>query len=375
MYKEYLVGKHILRLPQDHLLDTYQLQHKRYDTNLAYIAKEVFSKYPRSCSIDIGANIGSTAALIQEHQQVKVLCIEGNPEFLEYLDFNASVIGNIVVEKCFVGKDNSFINLQYISSRNGTASIISSLSNSDLQREQEQSGCNPNTSQVMRSLSSILQKHNDFRNAKLLKIDTDGYDFIIIQQSIDIILELCPVIYFEYDISFDKYEGCKVGLETIDLLISKGYNRFIVYDNYGNYLISLSDPSLDSFVDLNSYLVSNHFKSNNPAIYYLDICAFSDKDRDLFDRIRNIEISYDLLEIVGTYEKNKSVVQPLSSDEIFKDKKGTQSSITEMLKDAEDLRNIIASMEKTKFWKLRTKWLKIKNNLRKTTLKITNFFN
>jgi FkbM family methyltransferase len=358
IYKEYLVGKHILRLPQDHLLDIYQLKYKRYDTNLAYIAKEVFSKYPDSCGIDIGANVGSTAALIQEYQQVKVLCIEGNPEFLEYLDFNASVIGNVIIEKCFVGKDNSFINLQYISTRNGTASIVSSLSNSSFQ--QEQSGCIPDTAQIMRSLSSILEEHNNFRNAKLLKIDTDGYDFTIIQQSIDIILELCPVIYFEYDISFDKYEGCKAGLETIGLLLSQGYNKFIVYDNYGNYLISLSNPSLDSFVDLNSCLVSNHFESGNPAIYYLDICAFSDKDCDLFDRVRTIETSYDLVETVDRYEKSKCITQSLSSDRIFEDTKGTQYNITEILKEAEELRNIIASMEKTKFWKLRTKWLEIK---------------
>jgi FkbM family methyltransferase len=360
MYKEYLVGKYILRLPQDHLLDTYQSQHKRYDTNLAYIAKEIFSKYPHSCSIDIGANIGSTAALIQEHQQVKVLCIEGNPEFLEYLDFNASVIGSVVVEKCFVGKDNSFINLQYISSKNGTASIVSSLSNSNFQQEQERSEYISNTSQIIRSLSSILQRHNDFRNAKLLKIDTDGYDFTIIQQSIDIILELCPVIYFEYDISFDKYEGCKAGLETIELLLSKGYKKFIVYDNYGNYLISLANPSLDSFVDLNSCLVSNHFKSGSTAIYYLDICAFSDEDCDLFDRVRNIETSYDLVETVDSYEKSKCIAQSLSSSKIFEDKKATQYSVNEILKDAEDLQNIIAFMGKTKFWKLITKWLKVK---------------
>ncbi len=361
MYKEYLVGKHILRLPQDHLLDTYQLQHKRYDTNLAYIAKEVFSKYPHSSSIDIGANIGSTAALIQEYQQVKVLCVEGNPEFLEYLEFNASAIGNIVIEKCFVGKDNSLINLQDISSRNGTASIINSLeSNSDFQRKQEQSGHVSNTSQVVRSLSSILQEHNNFRNAKLLKIDTDGYDFTIIQQSIDIILELCPVIYFEYDISFEKYAGCKAGLDTIDLLLSKGYNKFIVYDNYGNYLISLSSPNLDSFVDLNSWLVSNHFKSGSIAIYYLDICAFSDKDNDLFDRIRQIEIGYDLVEIVDIYEKSKYTTQSLNSTKIIEDKEDESCSITEILKEVEDLRNIIISMKGTKFWKLRTKWLEIK---------------
>jgi FkbM family methyltransferase len=337
MYKEYLVNKHVLRLPEDHLLDTYQLQHKRYDTNLAYIAREIFSKYPHSCSIDIGANIGSTAALIQECQQVKVLCIEGNPDFLEYLDFNASVIGNIVIEKCFVGNDNNLINLQYISSKNGTASVINAVeSNSDFQQRQEQSECISGGTQIVRSLSSILQRHNDFKNAKLLKIDTDGYDFNIIKQSIDIILELRPVIYFEYDISFEKYEGCKSALETIEILLANGYSRFIVYDNYGNYLISLSDPSLDSFIDLNSCLVSNHFKSGNTAIYYLDICAFSDEDNDLFDRVREIEIGYDLVEVVDRHENNR----------------------------AEKSQDTIVSMKITNLGKLKTKWLEIKKILK-----------
>jgi FkbM family methyltransferase len=361
MYKEYLVGKHVLRLPQDHLLDTYQLKYKRYDTNLAYIAKEVFLKYSHSCSIDIGANIGSTAALIQECQPVKVLCIEGNPDFLEYLEFNAAVIGNVAIEKCFVGKDNSFVNLQYISSRNGTASIINSLeSNSGFQGERAQSRYITSGSQVVRSLSSILQNHHDFRNAKLLKIDTDGYDFAIIRQSIDIITELRPIIYFEYDISFEKYEGCKAGLDTIALLLSKGYQKFIIYDNYGNYLISLSNPSLDSFIDLNSCLVSNNFESGSTAIYYLDICAFSSEDHDLFDRVRNIEIDYNIVEIVDRYEKNKCTIQPLNPTKILEDKADRLYKVSEILKEVEDLRNIIASMERTKFWKLRTKWLGIK---------------
>jgi FkbM family methyltransferase len=285
MYKYYLVGRHCIRLPQDHALDRYQAQWKRYDTSLGYIAREVFQKYPHSSSIDIGANVGDTAALIQKHQDVPVLCIEGNPEFLEYLDFNASIIGNVVNVRCFVGKDGAVVDLDNMSSQNGTASIVNAISSDTIVLEKPSETA---TAQIVSSLSSILQKHSSFQNAKLLKTDTDGYDFTIIQQSIDVISKLRPVIHFEYDVCFTT-AGCQEALDTVEMLFTNGYNKFIVYDNFGNYLMSFSSPTLENFVDLNSYLISNRIKSGTPAVYYLDICAFTNEDSDLFEKIRKIE--------------------------------------------------------------------------------------
>jgi FkbM family methyltransferase len=285
MYKEYFVGRHYLRLPQNHALERYQSQWRRYDTSLGYIAKEVFQKYPHSSSIDIGANVGDTAALIQKNQSVPVLCIEGNPEFLEYLDFNASVIGNTIIERCFVGNDGKTVDLQQMSSQNGTASMVNAINSGTITLDKLSDS---STSQVVKSLSSILKKHSAFQNAKLLKTDTDGYDFTILQQSIDVIAKLRPVIHFEYDVCF-KDEGCQEAIDTIEVLFASGYKKFIAYDNFGNYLISFSNANLDNFIDLNSYLISNRIKSGTPAVYYLDICAFTNEDSDLFETIRKME--------------------------------------------------------------------------------------
>jgi FkbM family methyltransferase len=297
MDKQYLVGSHYLRLPQDHPLDAYQAQWHRYDTSLGYIARQIFHKYPHSSCIDIGANVGDTAALIQLYQDVPVLCIEGNPEFLQYLDFNAAIVGNIAIERCFVGEDGATVNLHQISSQNGTASIFNALSSASIVPAHSENLVAK--SQAVNSLFSILKKHDSFQNAKLLKTDTDGCDFSIIQQSIDVIVKLRPVIYFEYDISF-KREGYTEALETIELLFANGYHKFIVYDNFGNYLISFSSANTDNFIDLNAYLISNHFKSGNIAIYYLDICAFTDEDSDLFAQIRKIETD---ASIIGVAKK------------------------------------------------------------------------
>ncbi|HAZ47444.1 MAG TPA: hypothetical protein DDW76_13250 [Cyanobacteria bacterium UBA11369] len=143
-----------------------------------------------------------------------------------------------------------------------------------------------------KSLASILSHYPSFQNSKLLKIDTDGFDFYIIQTSIEFINKLCPVLYFEYDITFN-HKGEEAGLETIQTLFDIGYEYFIVYDNYGNYLISLSNQEYDRFLDLTAYLASNRKKSGTPAVHYFDICAFTDNDIDLFEAIRLMEINLD----------------------------------------------------------------------------------
>ena len=276
MPKEYIIGRHQLLLPDDHQLDQYQAGWHRYDTALGYIAQVIFQKYPQASAIDIGANIGDSSALIQTYQDVPVLCIEGNPEFIEYLHHNAALIGNIEVEESFVGNDGDIVNFENMDSHDGTASIVNAVNSDGLFLTE------------LKSLEKILQEHPTFQNSKLLKIDTDGFDFSIIQTSISVIGNLSPVLFFEYDIFFTS-DARDESLKTLQVLFECGYQSFIVYDNYGNYLLSLTSQDYDKFIDLNTYLFSNRFASGITAVYYLDICAFAEADTDLFEKIRQME--------------------------------------------------------------------------------------
>lgn len=276
--KEYQIGRYQIVLPPDHLLERYQSTWLRYDTALGYIAGVVFQKYPTSSAIDIGANVGDSAALIRKYLDVPVLCVEGNPEFIEYLKQNALRIGGIEIEQCFVGNDGELVNLERLASSGGTASIVNAIASVGSAIVQTS------------SLASILERHPSFQNSKLLKIDTDGFDFFIIQTSIDAISKLFPVLYFEYDITFTA-NGEAAGLETIQTLVDLGYEYFAVYDNYGNYLISLSNQEYDRFIDLTAYLASNRKRNGTPSVYYFDIAAFTNNDVDLFEEIRQMEIN------------------------------------------------------------------------------------
>ena len=276
--KKYKVANHEILLPIDHMLDRYQNRWKRYDTVLGDISKIIFTKYRNSTAIDIGANVGDSAALINKYVNVPILCVEGHPDFIPFLKHNASIIGDIEVAPYFIGKDDQTISLDNVSSKGGTASITSATTSES-----------PENNIKLKSLKSILDAYSQFRQPKLLKIDCNGFDFEIILDSIETIKSIRPVICFEYDISF-RSSSINEAISTIDKLIESDYAHFLIYDNFGNYLISINNNVRDRFDDLNHCLKCNRYQSGEVAIYYLDVYAFHRYDYGLFIEARKMEL-------------------------------------------------------------------------------------
>lgn len=108
--REYAVGPYTIMLPVGHRLDSYQKTYKRYDIALGEIANIIAQKYPNMTALDIGANIGDSAALICKYQKIPVLCIEGDKHFIPLLRENSARIGaHIIIEECFIGADTQYI--------------------------------------------------------------------------------------------------------------------------------------------------------------------------------------------------------------------------------------------------------------------------
>jgi len=149
-----------------------------------------------------------------------------------------------------VGADGSVVDLERMLTGGGTASVVDAVSSYA-----------PRSSE-MKSLRTILRLHPDFSRAKLLKSDTDGSDFSIIGSSAEVISELRPVLHFEYDTGFTP-DGEAEALAAVKCLFEIGYRYFLVYDNFGNYLISLAAPDIERFVDLNTCLASNRTKKRH----------------------------------------------------------------------------------------------------------------
>jgi|SRR5450432_1258865 len=256
------IGNHELLLPLNHRLPWTFKNNPLYSKNLGRISKYITKFHPGGITIlDIGANIGDSAFLLRENEDNNtIICIEGNPEYLELLKVNIKQLKHVEIVESFVGSN----------SENKLAEVISDGKGSSFVKE----SMDGHSTQYL-SLADIIRATcgNDFKNG-LLKIDTDGYDCQIIKGNIDCIKIFKPVIFFEYAPAWFP-EGKDSQSDIFKFLSDNGYAYFIFYDGIGNYLISCGMNDLD--------IVSKemHFYFSC-GTRFGDIAAFNEKDEELF---------------------------------------------------------------------------------------------
>lgn len=267
---EAYIGRFKLMVPFSHQLPFIIKLVSHYSTNLARIAKLVHEKYPDLKFIDIGANVGDSVALLRTEDTFPILCIEGDDYFFSILRMNAARFSDVHLVKNYVGEATEEVNaVSY--ELGGTAHLGSNEKDGTLIH--------------LKKLSAILESNSLFRCAKMLKVDTDGFDNKILRGSVDFLENAKPVVFFEYDPFFLSQQN-EDGLSIFDTLISVGYKKLLVYENNGELMLS---------VNLNDkYLLEdiNHFYTGRKGLRYCDICAFHEEDYDLFEIVRKSETQF-----------------------------------------------------------------------------------
>jgi FkbM family methyltransferase len=245
-------------LPHDHALPRYQNEFKQYDRKIAAVAAVVYRVKGGQC-LDIGANVGDTALSIRSSTDMPIICIEGDASYFSYLDRNTQGKDSIRLICCFVGKETRIERANVVKT-SGTGKITSKENHS---REIS-----------LFSLGDILQREGiGAGDITLLKIDTDGYDFDILLGSQELLKQHKPSLFFEYEIQ--SQDADQKSLEVIKYLWKLGY-KFIVYDNYGNFMSLITAEAVDRFSDLNTYIVS--CGRYGGGIYYADVFASTDDE-------------------------------------------------------------------------------------------------
>lgn len=224
-----------------------------YSENLGLVSTIVKQKYRDAKAIDVGANIGDSAAILYSHSQIEILCIEGNPKFIPMLENNCSKIPLTHIETCFVGEVHERVKPV---NTGGTARLESSADGIEV-----------------KTMSEILEKHHAFKTAKLLKIDTDGFDNKILRASEGLLKEAKPVLFFEFDPFFLHKQG-EVPGAIFSFLNNLGYHKLLLFDNKGRLIC---ETNTDATVLLNDFI--HYFNQQGQA--YLDICALHEEDNDL----------------------------------------------------------------------------------------------
>lgn len=256
----YKIGNYNLLMPINHRLPWTFQKYPFYSRNLSRINQYIFSLKGAHTIIDIGANIGDSAFLFRETNNIdKIICVEGNPDYLPLLKKNTNQLGGVQCVNSFVGQYNEDKKGELVSDGRGTAFIQDSK-----------------TGQLIRyiTLEDVIIESKT-TEVGLLKIDTDGYDCQIIKGNIETIKKFKPILFFEYAPAWFP-DGKDSQYDIFQFLALNNYSYFIFYSGDGNYLISCTIDELNIISkEMHFYLsLSDRFG---------DITAFHSEDSELFN--------------------------------------------------------------------------------------------
>ena len=231
------IGAADLALPLSHELPFYRTDHSLYGEAVGRIAAALGGPV-----VDIGANVGDTAAIVRAHSDVPVLCIEGDDVFFALLERNGEQLGDLELERAFVAGSESPTGSGGVERARGTARLVGG-------------------SVATKPLAAILDEHPRFALPALIKLDTDGMDVPIVLSNLDLIERLRPVLFFEYDPYLGATPDVFVGLRQ------KRYERALVYENTGERreTVELADAAR---------IAALHEEySGHRGARYLDVCV------------------------------------------------------------------------------------------------------
>ena len=263
------IGRHKILFPLSHNFPLFIKLFPDYSQNVGRLAKIALKKYPQLKLVDIGANIGDTVAILRRYANFPILCIEGNPHYFKLLKRNMLGFEDIELAQEYLGISNKVIKAEIVTT--GGSAHISGKSRLD--------------SIETKTLEEVLKTKKGFANSKFVKIDTDGYDTLIIKGAVNWLEKVKPIIFFEYSPDLlsrnDEYR-----LEVFNLLRRIGYEHAAFYNNFGEYLLSTKLDNKELIEDITTYFSGKENKE------YCDVCVFHKNDRDLFKIVRNSELKH-----------------------------------------------------------------------------------
>jgi FkbM family methyltransferase len=206
-----------LQMPLSHGLPTYLHQHALYDSLPGRLAQALRVEQKALRVVDVGANVGDTPAALAIVRDDRVLAIEPNPNFSRYIGVNWPDTRQVLHLACLctaVATDARFS----IRQRAGTASFVTDTEGQSV---------------PALTLDEVLERHPEFAEPHLIKIDTDGHDFEVIQGAVRTLSHCRSVVLFECDM-MGRVDYASAVMRTLALLAGCGYQHVLVYDNLGN---------------------------------------------------------------------------------------------------------------------------------------------
>ena len=264
------VANQKLSMPSYNPLSFTYKQDPQFAQELARITKHIHSKYPNTTIIDIGANVGDSAIIMKTVTDFTILCIEGDAISFSYLQKNTKRLQNITLVNSFLGERNETISVKM--EKSGWNNTIVPKEGAERKID-------------LIKLDSLLEKEEliSFQNPHFLKIDTEGFDTIILRGAASTINRSHPILFIEYNRDNMETIG-EDGLRCLYSLKDQGYEDVHFYDDRGRFVLATTLSQTQTIKDLHHYI--GH---NKGLIYYFNVCLFHKKDSDVAHSIATNE--------------------------------------------------------------------------------------
>ncbi|MFO0953213.1 MAG: FkbM family methyltransferase [Isosphaeraceae bacterium] len=260
--------------PRNPLFETY-LENPSYMAELGRVAAEVHAKYPGMVCVDVGANVGDTAAILRAACPARIICVEGDESVAETLARNAERIGDVAIVRVFLDERDESRRVN-VAKAGWNSTLLPVGSNGHAQASEH--------GRVVRfsTLDEVLGSSGVDRAAvKLLKIDTEGFDARVLRGASRVLDEGRPVVLFEYNRENLAALG-EDGLSIFDALRQRGYRTAMFWEAQGRFILGTTLDQSGILEDLHDYV--GYHDGYLSAAQYLDVCVFHETDEDLAAR-------------------------------------------------------------------------------------------
>lgn len=274
--REYFFGDYKIILKDNHVLPKYQESFPLYDRFLPILCANF-----DGLIIDIGANIGDTSiAIFSKNHKSFIVGVEPDTSFYD------ECINNIKLNdlsKRFFGIK------KFVSTKIGNYSLEKSKTSStgSIDCNSEQTG-EINTISFSQLMDLIPSKEKT--KFDILKIDTDGFDWDILDSFIayNKNSKIKPrFVFFEMQTYLNNLGVADINRNqiieyynmSIERLQNIGYKYFCILDNFGTPI--KITQSVNEIFEFNDYIKRSQIYNSYSTIYYLDILAFSEDEMKL----------------------------------------------------------------------------------------------
>lgn len=266
------VGKFPIQMPGKNIqLINYQL-YPGLNIQLGRLAAAIYKKYPGMTVIDVGANVGDTIAVLKSAADVPVIGVEGDDTSFQFLEKNIAQFSNVSIVKTFLGEKSQETKVSMDKSGWNNTIIPDAAGTQQVQ---------------FKSLDDVMNE-GGYNNAeiKLLKVDVEGFDTIVLRGAAAIIHQHKPVLFFEYNRE-NMIAINEDGLSTILSFRKEGYNKIAFFDHKGTLLVATDMINEEVITYLHNYISSRH-----NLLGYYDICIFHEQDAVVAEEFLKTETGY-----------------------------------------------------------------------------------